>query len=288
VLVSAVSTCQLCGNTVNIEGAVAICPNCGAEYDVIRHGRRGDFSKSPERTMSAAKKPTSIGCSLWDEGRTKRLEGTTQWVGTRIQINVDLWDRTVNYTPLAGKEIRIYHKVDGGAWSTWVGLPNASELGPNFYKLIIPLSQAGVYTVYAEFLGDDVYLGCEETVHGLKVHGQDYGVSPEVSLEAAPALTVVVKEMIFNKPIEGAKVVVDTNEAVTDSSGMAVFDMLAPGTYTLIVSARDYKSETRTVILTAAGVVAEVHLLHLAAIALGLVAVGSVGVVVVHQATKRK
>jgi len=287
--VTAVPSCQLCGSAVSIDGAVAVCPNCGAEYDVIRHGRRGDFSKSAEVAVGAKQYPTTMHCSLRPYPTTPATEpyppGTVLYVGQTITVRMGIYspDEGKYISPLP-QNVTLWHKLDTGAWEKlWVG---GWALDPAFplFDWAYKLAKAGTHTFYAEWPGTDVYAGCEESVHGLA----DYAVSSEVSLEALPALTVIVKDMVFKKPIQGAKVVVDTNEAVTDSSGMAVFDMLAPGTYTLIVSARDYKSETRTVILTAAGVVAEVHLLHLAAIALGLVAVGSVGVVVVHQATKRK
>lgn len=285
---NAVADCQLCGSSVNIQGQVAVCPTCGAEYDVIRHGRR-DFSTSPGRSLEAQKKPSSIGCSLWDEGRTRRLEATTQWVGTKIQVNADLWDRSVNMTPLLGKSVRIWHRLDTGSWEKiFDGYSNAPDLGGEWFRVIYTLRKSGTHTFYAEFQGDDEYAGCDAPIHALQVSGQDYGISPEVSVEAQPALTVIVKDMILRKPIEGAKVIVDAVEAATDASGMAVFDALAPGAYTVTVSARDYKSVTRPVELTAAGMVVEVYLLHVAAIALGIVSVGAVGVVVAHKALKKK
>jgi len=287
--VNALPSCQLCGSSVNINGAVAKCLNCGAEYDVIVHSQgRRDFSKSPEVSLNAQKKPTAINISLLDTTLTQNLAGKTLFVGTRIFVSSGLhWiDAAGAYHSLWGKRHIHYHRVNTGAWEKIHDAITGSS--SNELLLDYTITKAGTHTFYSEFLGDDEYLGCPSTVHGLMVAEQHYAVSPEVSLEAAYALTVIVKDMIFKKPIEGARVVIDTSEAFTDSSGMATFDTLAPGIYTLSVSARDYKSETRKVELTELGKVVEIHLLHVAAIALGIVGAGAVGVVVVHQALKRR
>jgi len=267
---------------VNINGAEATCPSCGAEYDVIRHGRRGDFSKSPEVSLDAVRKPTRMDIYVEDTAG-KSIVGQTVTVGTIARVTSALW-REPWYTSLGGKRHLIYHRLNTGAWET-IKDATASSLGELTVDYTIP--KAGKHTFYAEFLGDDTYLGCPSTVHGLLV-SRDYSTSPEVSLEAQPALSVIVKDMIFRKPIVGARVVIDTFEALTDTSGMAVFDALTPGAYTLTVSAKDYKTTTRSVELTTAGMVVEVNLIHVAAIALGIVSAGAIGIVVVHQALKRK
>jgi len=119
------------------------------------------FSKSPEAGMSATKKPTSITCYLWDEGRTTRLEGQTVFVGTKIRIDFGLWDRSKNYQGLPGKTARLFHRLDTGAWEKiFEGKPNDPE--PHWYYVFYTLSKAGTHTFYTEFLGDDEYEGCEK------------------------------------------------------------------------------------------------------------------------------
>jgi len=283
-VVSAVASCQLCGSPVAVDGDVAKCLGCGAEYDVVRHGRRGDFSKSAEVSVNAQKKATEMRIYLFNPAETERLEGKTVTVGTVVRVISSLW-REPWYTTLYAKRHIIYHRLNTGTWERIIDAtsqPGFNEIGVDY-----TIRQAGKHTFYAEFPGDDEYLGCPSEVHGMRVQAQDHGVSPEVSVEALQALTVLVKDMVFKKPIEGAKVSVNTTVALTDASGIAVFDALAPGSYTLSVSASDYKSETRSIDLTEAGKVEEVHLLPLWAIAAGVVGVGAVGIVVAHKALKR-
>jgi len=279
------SSCQLCGSRVSIHGAVGRCtnPSCGAEYDVIRHGRRGDFSKSIEVAVNAQKRATDTKIYLWNEALTERMEDKTVFTGTTIVTRVGI------YSPgegkwVTGRTINVYHKIDTGAPEVSTVTPSAT--GPGTADLKWWLTKGGKHTFWADWPGDEYYAGCGSEVHAM--HIGDYSLSPEVSVNAQPALTVIVKDALFRKPVEGAKVVVDAVEAVTDASGMASFATLAPSTYTLLVSAKDYKSTSRTVDLTVAGQAVEVGLWHVGVIALGLVGGAGVGVVVAHQALKRK
>lgn len=269
---------------MNINGAEGVCTGCGAEYDVIRHARGRDFSKSAEVTIDAQKVSTTTQVVLYNLSGTERMENKTVDMGTSIMLYAMFTPARV-VASVKDITMRIYHRVDTGAWELIKEGPTdiSGALWINNYQF----ATSGKHSFYGEFLGNAYYAGCPSTVHGLLVSGE-YSTSPTVSVEAQPALSVIVKDMIFRKPIAGARVVVDAFEALTDSSGMAVFDALTPGAYTLTVSAKDYKTTTRSVELTTAGMVVEVHLIHVAAIALGIVSVASVGIVVVHKALKRK
>ena len=125
------------------------------------------FSKSPEKAIVAAKKKSKIECWLYDEARTRLVEGETLYVGTKIQVNAALYDVTdpARPTPLTGKTIKIYHRLNTGAWEViFSGTPNAPELAPHWYKVIYTLAQAGSHTFYAEFPGDAEYEGCQKAV----------------------------------------------------------------------------------------------------------------------------
>jgi len=279
------ASCELCGSNVNVDGAVGVCEGCGAEYEVIRHGSKRDFSRSAEAAVNAQLKPTDMKMYLWDAAFTKRMEGQTVYTGTKIIIRLMVYStaegRGVSPNP---SNVSLYRKIDAGAYERiWVGgwTADSNDIEYTFDK-------PGTHTFYADFPGNAYYAGCEEKTHAMKVANGDYSLSPEVSVNALPALTVVVKDVIFKKPLEGAKVVLDSSEFLTDASGMVVFETLAPGTYTITVSASDFKSETRTVELTAAGMVVEVHLWHLGAIVAGVAAVGAVGVVAAVKLRRRK
>lgn len=286
-VVNTLSSCQLCGSTVNINGSLGVCQGCGAEYDVIKHGRGRDFSKSVERAVNAQKYPTRVIFYLQRSDGVD-IDGTTQYVGLGIRLRpvLEYQGADAVWRWLSSKNMDIYHRLDTGAWEKLGTVTQGASGVYGDYNTTLPV--AGKHTYYAEFPGDAYYAGCPSAVHGLTVDAQEFSVSPEVSVEALPALTVLVKDMFFKKPIEGAKVTIDTTEATTDASGMAVFDALASGTYTLTVSTRDYKSESRTVDLTMLGKVEEVHLLPMWAIAAGVVGAGAVGIVVAHKVTRRK
>jgi len=87
-----------------------------------------------------------------------------------------------------------------------------------------------------------------------------YGTSPIVTVNVAAALTIVVKDAIFKKPIKDAIVLADTNTATTDETGTATFELLPPGTYTVKVTHPAYMPKTGTVTITEAGALKEVTL----------------------------
>ena len=87
-----------------------------------------------------------------------------------------------------------------------------------------------------------------------------YGKSPEVIINVAYALTVIVKDAITKKPIEGATLLINTYSATTDKTGTAVFPTIPPATYTLKVTHPAYMPKTITITLTEAGEAREVML----------------------------
>jgi hypothetical protein len=125
------------------------------------------FGKSAERVVSAAKIKTSVGCYLFDEKWEKRIENTTQYVGTKITVVVTLYDE-FGY-PLNGKSVDIYHKLDTGTpekiRTVTIGTTSdhgkPSSGGADIYYT---LTKAGTHTFYAQFAGDDTYEGCEKAV----------------------------------------------------------------------------------------------------------------------------
>jgi len=283
-----VSSCQLCGSAVSIDGNIAVCQSCGAEYDVIRHVRGRDFSKSVEKAVNAQKKATRVTFYIQDPTNTTEWTGQTLFVGQQVRLRAILeWQGLDGvWRALSGKAIYFYHKVGAGAYEE---VAHSIPVAPNvFADSIYTLAVPGSHTFYAEFKGDSEYAGCSFEGHALAIDRQEFSVSPELSVNAQPALSVIVKDMIFKKPIEGARVTMDTFEAFTDALGMATFGALPPGTYTVTISARDYKSETRKVELIAIGLVVEVNLIHLGAIVLAIAGGTSVGLVVAYHALKKK
>jgi len=279
--------CELCGSPVRISGARGVCRSCGAEYDVIRHGRRADFGTSSQLSVGAKMYSTSeriyLGPSPMPPGVSPYPPGTVLYVGTEITIRIGVlsvdegsFRATKNIDgSLQSNCIFIWHKIDAGAWEKiWTGNIAVDGTIDRPYTI----TKSGTHTFYLEFTGTDKYAGCAGGVDAKVVSG-DYGSSEQVSVNAQAALTVAVNDLITRKPVVGAKVVVDTTESVTGDSGIAVYDTLTPGIYTLTVEARDYKSETRMVQFTAAGKLEEVYLLPLWAIAAGVIGVGAVGVV---------
>ena len=122
--------------------------------------------------------------------------------------------------------------------------------------------------------------------HGI-LYESVYGVSPEVSLIVAPNLTVRVREALTSKPIEGAKVTVNTAEALTDASGLAVFGELPAGTYKITVTKSGYKSVSKTVTFTV-GEVIDITLWPWWLIGLAVVGVSAVGIVAIERLTRPK
>ena len=92
------------------------------------------------------------------------------------------------------------------------------------------------------------------------LYGNVYGTSPIVAVNVAAALTMVVKDAIFKKPIKDAVVLADTNTATTDKTGTATFELLPAGTYTVKVTHPSYMPKTGTVTITEEGTLKEVTL----------------------------
>ena len=106
-----------------------------------------------------------MGALLWDEGRTTRMEGKTVFVGTKLRVEADLYEVIDGMRLISGKTIKIYHRLDTGAWEViFNGTENAPDLGGGWYKVFYTLAKAGVHTFYAEFLGDEEYAGCKKAV----------------------------------------------------------------------------------------------------------------------------
>lgn len=123
------------------------------------------FGKSPERAVTAAKKPTQVGCSLWDITRSKRIEDTTIPVGTTIEVDADIWEKTNGLSPLNGKLLKLYHRLNTGTpelldQATSVP-PNDGGLGAGWVRWNYTITQAGKHTFYVVFDGDAVYKGCQ-------------------------------------------------------------------------------------------------------------------------------
>lgn len=113
-----------------------------------------------------------------------------------------------------------------------------------------------------------------------------FGVSTTKIIYAEYALTVTVKEAITKKSVVGATVTVDTTEKATDEKGAAIFETLAPGTYTVEVKHSSYLSKSFSVTLTEAGEVREVTLTPLWSIGLGVVGGGIALTVAITKALK--
>jgi len=117
--------------------------------------------------VTAQKKPTAIYIYLWDEARRTRLENATVFVGTQIRVEASLWEKLNGIVGLIGKPIKIFHKLDATWEEIFSGVPNATELGPNWYLKPYTLPKAGAHVFYAQFAGDDVYEGCAREVKAL-------------------------------------------------------------------------------------------------------------------------
>jgi len=125
------------------------------------------FGTSPERTVSAAKIKTSVGCYLFNEAWNTRIENTTQYVGTKITVAVSLYDEFAK--PLDGKSVDIYHRLDTGSLEKirTVVIGTTSDHGTPGHggaDIYYTLSKGGTHTFYAQFAGDDTYEGCSKEV----------------------------------------------------------------------------------------------------------------------------
>lgn len=141
-----------------------------------------------------------------------------------------------------------------------------------------------------QLCGSQIHVRPRDTEATCLKCGAEYDVlvhrskSREVAITASPALTVIVKDAVTKKLIEGAHVLVDMFEAFTDVEGKAVFDAIPPGTYEIWAEAGDYKPVTfkPTITLTEAGMVKEIALWPIWSVALG--AVGGTTLVLVGSA----
>jgi len=279
--------CQLCGFTLHPRSTdvEVSCPSCGSVYDVLIHG-----SKSREVGVTAEKKETRVLVDdLKDYDTGAVIEGATVKVGTRVLFVGALYTEPF-YTPLSGKPVTVYHRLNTGPWEKLATITTGSQAGQpshGFY-IIYEIPKAGSHSFYAEFAGDEMYAGCPSKIHGMLAHGSaHYGVSREVGVTAAPALTVHVKNLVTKKPIAGASVEVNAFEEVTDETGRAVFDAIPPGSYAIRVSAPNFISALRRIELTEAGQVVTISLIPLWTIPAGLFGVGAgIGIVAVSKLAK--
>lgn len=113
-----------------------------------------------------------------------------------------------------------------------------------------------------------------------------FGVSTTKTVYVAYALTITVKDAVTKKPVVGATVTVDTTEKATNETGAAIFETLAPGTYTVEVKHSSYLSKSFSVTVTEAGELREVTLIPLWSIGLGVVGGGIALTVAITKALK--
>jgi len=106
-----------------------------------------------------------------------------------------------------------------------------------------------------------------------------FGQSAIVSVIAAPALTITVRDSFFRNPLAGAIILVNSSQVTTDKDGKAVFTALAPGTYTVTVRMSGYVAKTITITITEAGAQFIIDLLPL--LPLAVAGVTLVGLIIV-------
>ena len=109
-----------------------------------------------------------------------------------------------------------------------------------------------------------------------------------MQVSAAPALTVVVKDAVLKKPIQGALVSVDSSQDYTDSTGTATFPTLSAGNYTISVSSGPYISKSVGVTLTEAGQIVEVELIPVILVAAAVVVAAGAGIAAVSTIVLRR
>ncbi len=136
------------------------------------------FGTSVTRGISVAKRPVLVGCYLFDEAYTKRIEDTTVYTGTKITIVVTLHEKTdgascknPDYYPESTdrQPVDVYHRVAGGAWekiftvTTGVtsdhGTPRACG-ADKYYTLV----GEGKHEFYAQYNGNAYLEGCKSKV----------------------------------------------------------------------------------------------------------------------------
>jgi len=260
-------SCQICGYQLEIDltKSTLQCPRCKAVYDVIRHG-----SVSPERALTGKKYETYAGLALFDETWTRRIEDTTQFVGTRILLvgTLHAEPKYTCYADMEGLSLDVYHRLNTGPWEKirTVKLGVTSDTGKPAacgIDVYYTLAKPGTHTFQLRFAGTDKYAGCPP-VHS-KIHGflwkTNQSISPEKGVLVQPALTVQVKDLVTGAPIVNAEVKVDRFTALTDPDGKAVFTLIPTGTYRLKVTKDWYIEHVQTIILTEAGLLKQVHLI---------------------------
>ena len=267
--------CQICGSQIHVRStdAEVECEACGAQYDVLIHG-----SKTREVAIGAEKYPVDakiyLGPSPMGPGVSPYPPGSIVKVGTKITIRIGLLSTEEGiWITSQGKDASVYHRLNTGAWER---IYVAGWVVEETHDIPHTIPKAGTHTFYMEWPGTAKYAGCGSKIHSLEV--AHYGVSPEVSLEASPALTVIVKDAVTKKLIEGAHVLVDAYEAFTDVEGKAVFDAIPLGTYTIWAEAKEYKPVTfkPKITLTELGEVVEIGLWPIWSVALAGVTAASV------------
>jgi len=118
------------------------------------------FSKSPERVVTVAKKPTSLVIDLLNEGKTASIKDTTQWVGTPFVVYGSLWSSATG-AYVKDKTVRLMKRVNTGAWTE---IAKVSTGTSGIFEWKGTLSPAGTHTYQWIFDGDDEYEGCAKAV----------------------------------------------------------------------------------------------------------------------------
>lgn len=113
-----------------------------------------------------------------------------------------------------------------------------------------------------------------------------FGTSQTVSVNAAYALTIRVRDALTGTPIADAIVTANTTSIATDKTGAVSFETLSPGTYTVEIKHPSYWGKKFSVTLTGAGEVKEVSLTPLWGIGLGIAGAGTVLTLIITKALK--
>jgi len=123
------------------------------------------FATSPEKAIAAAKKPSTIMFDIFEpplpiRGIKSPISGATKFVGATIALSANLYSKVdTTVTPLTGKVVNIYHKVDTGPYEK-IGSPTVDSYG--YAEITHVLAAKGTHTYYAEFPGDSEYEGCAQ------------------------------------------------------------------------------------------------------------------------------
>jgi len=126
------------------------------------------FSKSTEKSVAAALKPTDIGLDLLDEAGIISVVGKSLYVGAKISVDASMvWIDAGggrNSSGMSGKVVNVWHKVGAYAKIGTITLGTWPAGSLNEGRLIYALTQAGTHTFYVEFPGDSEYAGCKKAV----------------------------------------------------------------------------------------------------------------------------